>query len=225
MNTAYKLLFLKERFDQNTLRILYYKNRIYFVSMTLFFLAILLFVFAVVPQIQTYLNLRNEEARIRENMVLLKNNFSLLSALNETELDTKLQKAFSALPNEKDFGGILRVISRAGSDASVTVGDFSLRIGELSSASTTVAKVLPIEITLTINDDINGAKRFSRELISRLPLSEVMSIKSAGASSTIAVVFYYKPLSPLPFDQTKNLRPISKDTLALFDRLSSFKSE
>ncbi|MBI2430431.1 MAG: hypothetical protein HYV39_00200 [Candidatus Levybacteria bacterium] len=225
MNKSYKLLFLKETFDQNTLRILYYKNRMYFVPLMLILVTIFLFVFAVVPQIQTYFNLRGEEDRLRKNLGVLNNNFSLLLNLSEKDLDSKLEKTISALPPEKDFGGILRVISRAGSSASVTLGDFSLQIGELSLEPAKVVRALPIEITLTINDGVSAAKRFSQELSSRLPLAEVTNIKSAAASSTITVVFYYQPFSPLPIDKTKNLQPMSKEAVSLFNQLSSFKSE
>lgn len=224
MNVNLKLPFLRNTLDQNTFRILYYKNKMYLLPTAIILLAGLLLFFAVIPQVQDYLSLREEEKNIKEKIVITKNNYSLLSRVDENELNNNLQVAVSALPSEKDFGGILRAIGQAARSSNVILGDFSFQIGNLSPGATKVTNALPIEVTLTINSGINEARSFLQELTNRLPLSEASNIRTSETSSTINVIFYYKPFPAMTLSESNNIKPLSAEEISLLNKLSLFKS-
>ncbi len=223
MNSSFKLSSVKETLNQNTFKILYYKNKVYLLPLSIIFLAILLVFFAIVPQVNDYFSLRDEEENIKEKIAITKSNSTFLSGLNEIELDTNLKITASALPVEKDFGGIFRVRGQAAAVSNVVLGDFSFQSATLSSLESKAANALPIEITLIINSGIDGAKRFLQELTRRLPLSEAVNIQTGESSSTISVVFYYKPYTAVTINQDSNLKPLSKDEVSVVRELSLFK--
>lgn len=220
MRINVKIPFFRETIDQNTFRILYYRNKTYIIPVFIFMIAIMLTFFAVIPQIRDYFVLKNEEKNITEKIKIINNNASILSTLNEEELNRKLQAATLALPVEKDFGGILRAIGLASIDANVTLGDFSFQVGSLSVGATKITNALPIEIALTVNDNVLGSRRFLNELSRRLPLSEITSIRVSELSTNITVIFYYKPIPRLIFNPSEEIKALSQKESSLLEELS-----
>ncbi len=223
MSRSIQLPFFKETIDQNTFRILYYRNKNYLIPLALVLLGVFLIFFAVLPQIQDYFTLKEEEKITQEKIKTLKNNTAFLTTINETDLDKKLQAAAEALPAEKDFGGILQAIGQAARDADVTLGDFSFQIGSLSPGTTKVTNALPIEIALTVNSGLSGSKKFLHALTRRLPLSEVINLRAEEKSSNIGVIFYYKPIPPITFDGTRPIPQLTQDDVTLLNELSTFE--
>ncbi|QQG40689.1 MAG: hypothetical protein HYV37_03995 [Candidatus Levyibacteriota bacterium] len=219
MNTG----IVKDVFDQNTFRLLYYKNKVYLLPFLLIALAIALVYLAVMPQINDYFSYLDEEKNIKERVNVVKSNTNTLLAVDETNLDEKLKVVSSALPAEKDFGGILRAIAQAATEANVVLGDFSFQIGELSASKTKVTNAYPIEISLSINGDIVSSKQFLRMLMERFPLSEATNINVSESTSTIKVLFYYKPYDSVNFDPGRQIQPLSQDQLSLLNQLAAFK--
>lgn len=225
MSNSFQIPFTKQTFDENTLRILYEKHKTYLIPVTVIIISVLLFFFAIVPQTENFFSLRTEAESTKEKIVVIKSNIALLSAINQGDLNSKLQTVTAALPVEKDFSGILRIIAFAAQDASVKLGDFSFAVGNLSSESTKITNVLPIEVDLTIGSDILGTKRFLEALNKRFPLSEVTSLHISGKSSAAKVIFYYKPLPQFILDDNKKMEGLSQKDEAFFTTLSLFKSE
>lgn len=214
--------FSNQLFDQSTIRILYIKNKVYVFPSVVIIIAVSLFFFAVVPQIQNYFLLNKELQNSKERIIAIKSNVTLLSGVNVSDLDRKLQIVTSALPVDKDFAGILRVVSQAAASSNVNLGDFSFSVGNLSSETTKVANVLPIDISVTITGDISGTKRFLEELTRRFPLSEVSTLQISNKSSTIKITFYYKQLPQFVFDENQKFTPIASEGNAMFETLASF---
>ncbi len=224
MNNSFRVPFTKEVFNENTLRILYEKHKTYLIPAIVIVVSVLLFFFAVIPQIQNFFLLRSEAENTREKITVVKENIAFLSSVNQRDLGNKLQTVVYALPVEKDFAGILRVIVLAAEDAHVTLGDFSFAVGSLTLQSTKITNALPIEVDLTIGSDISGTKRFLQALTERFPLSEVTTIQISDKSSSMKAFFYYKPLPQFTFDENSKIEGLSKADEALFTTLSSFKS-
>lgn len=219
MSINVKIPFFRDRIDQNTFKILYYRNKTYLLPVFIFMVATILTFFAVIPQIRDYFVLKNEEENIAEKIKIINNNTAVLAGLNEQELNRKLQAATLALPVEKDFGGILRAIGQAAIDANVTLGDFSFQLGSLTIGATKITNALPIEIALTVNDNVLGTKRFLRELSRRLPLSEVTNLRVNESSTNMTVIFYYKPISRLIFNPSEKIKVISQKESSLLEEL------
>lgn len=224
MSKSFQVSFLNQSLDQNTLRILYLRNKVYIFPFLVVVIAVSLFFFAVLPQIQNYFLVQAEVKQSEERIVVLKNNIAVLSAINTSDLDSKVQTVISALPADKDFAGILHVIGQAASDSNVKLGDFSFAVGSLASEATKITNVLPIEITVTITSDLVGTKRFLESLTRRFPLSEVQALQMTQSSSTIKIVFYYKPLPQFVLQDNQKLVPLSKEEFKLFETLTSFSS-
>lgn len=224
MNNSFQIPFTKQVVDENTLRILYEKHKVYLIPAIVVAVSILLFFAAVIPQIENFFSLQAKTENTKERTVVIKSNVALLSSLNKGDLGDKLQTVVSALPVEKDFAGILRVIAFAAEDAHVTLGDFSFVVGSLNGQATKITNALPIEVDLTISSDIFGAKRFIEALTQRFPLSEVTSLQISDKSSSMKAFFYYKPLPQFAFDENKKIEGLSQKDTAFFTTLSSFKS-
>lgn len=222
MSRSFQIPFSNQSLDQNTIRILYARNKMFVFPSIVVIAAIFLLFFAVVPQIQNYFSLKKEMRNIDERIAVLKSNVTVLSGINTIDLDSKLQTVISALPPEKDFAGILQVIGQAASNSDVKLGDFSFAVGDLSSEATKITNALPIEITVTITSSLIGTKRFLEELTRRFPLSEVTTLHISDTSSSLKIIFYYKKLPQISFDDSQKLKPISKDEATLFETLASF---
>lgn len=224
MSNSFQIPFTKQLVDENTVRILYEKHKAYLVPAGVIAVSILLFFFAVVPQIENFFSLQAQTETIKEKTAVIKSNVVMLSSINQSDLSNKLQTVVSALPVEKDFAGILRVVSLAAEDAHVTLGDFSFVVGSLGTQATKITNALPIEVDLTISSDIFGTKRFLEALTQRFPLSEVTSLQISDKSSSMKAFFYYKPLPQFAFDEGKKIDGLSQKDAAFFTTLSSFKS-
>lgn len=224
MSKGFKIPFSNQSLDQNTIRILYVRNKMYVFPGIFFTIAVLLFFFAVLPQIQSYFILLEEVKSSESRVAVLKSNVAVLSGINIPDLDKKLQAVVTALPSEKDFAGILRVIGVSATESNVKLGDFSFEVGNVSSEATKVANALPIEINVIITSDLVGTKSFLESLTRRFPLSEVTSMQISEKSSNIKIIFYYKPLPNFTLTGDQKLKPLSKEESGLFDRLSSFTS-
>lgn len=225
MSKNFQLPFVNQSFDQSTIRILYEKNKMYVFPGVVVCIAIALVFFAVIPQVQNYFFLKDEIKNAESRIAAIKDNITVLSGINAADLDSKLQTATSALPAEKDFAGILQVIGEAAAVSNVKLGDFSFAVGSLSLDDTKVTNVLPIEITVIITGNLLQTKDFLAELTSRFPLSEVSTLQVSGLSSTVKIIFYYKPLPKFALGDTQKLRPITKEELDVLEKLTKFKTE
>lgn len=223
MSQNHKFLFLPETLNQSTLRILYLRNKMYIVPSVAILVAVALFFFVVVPLVQEYFSLKEEEKNIQEKITKLKDNTSFLSGVNTAEVDNAFETSLLALPIEKDFDGILSSIDSAASDANVTLGDYSLQIGDLSSESTKVTTALPLQVNLTISAGLAGTRKFIAALATKLPLSEVAKIQVSDVSSSLALVFYYKQFPALSFDGTEKLTLFTQKQNTTIEQLSTFK--
>ncbi len=178
----------------------------------------------VIPQIQEWFLLRDQEKITNEKITVLKQNLSFLSTLDDGNNNRQLQVASTALPSEKDFTSILSAISQAAANSGISVGDFSFQVGELSATKASNTNSTPeIDIILVINGGIDGTRQFLHELTNRLPLSEVTNVRVNDATTTITILFYYKPLPVLGMSDSKVIKTLSKNDIALLDLLSSFK--
>ncbi len=215
---------IKHFLDQSTIQLLYFRYKNYMPYVFAIFAAIALFVAIIIPQIQNLLEISQQEKDMQTKIATLKKNLIFLSALNEGELDEKLQTVSVALPPEKDFTGYLQAISQASAIAGVAIGDFSFQLGDVSLATGSVSQGQPaIEISLNITGGINENKRFIQELGKRLPISEVRSIKIGESVSSVAIIFYYKPFPSLRSGQPEVILPLSTKEELVIESLSAFR--
>lgn len=208
--------------DRSTLRLLYYQCKEYVPPILIVAVSVALFIIFVIPQTVSFLAMKNEEHVQREKVKVLKRNFAFLARMSDATIDTQFATASQALPSEKDFAGILQAISSAASIANVGLGDFAFQVGDLSTKSAELSQRSSLEITLSLTAEVEGTRRFLKELSEKLPLSEVVSVNLAARSATVRTIFYYKPFVAKKFNSSISMEPLSSTEEKLLEQVSSW---
>lgn len=209
--------------DIDSLRILYSHYKKLTVPLFVIFISLILFVKFIIPQIQNLAILKEENKNALNKLNIMNNNLNILSSLNDLELDKNLRIVTSALPSNKDFNGILNALSFASSKTNAALGNFSLKVGDLSESKATKSKYLFMEISLNISSDIKTVNNFINALNSTLPISSATSVDLGNKTSSATIVFYYNPLPPIIYSDDLPFSVFSKKD-DLIKKLSSFSN-
>lgn len=219
---------------QNSVRFIYYtyKDSSYFslllVSITLLVVIFLIFQ-VIIPQFENWFSIRNEAIARQETIAVLNNNISFISNMSKTELEAKRQTVIQALPVEKDFARIINAVNVSAAKSEVSVDDFAFGLGSISSTSATLAKKLnepdSIELTLSLKGGIDNIKNFLKEINSKLPLSQVVSVDTGESATTLTMLFYSKPFHAPNVRDDQPIAPISSVNTTLLNTLSKWKTD
>lgn len=210
-----------ENIDVNTLRFLYDRYKGFIIPFFAIVISFLLFGRVIVPQIQDLLAAQEEQKLARESLTVIQDKLNLLKSISDSTLDSQLAILSSALPIDKDFFGVLHAISDASSKVGVTVGDFTFRVGSLSTIEDE-SEFLTFDLDLTINGGAYVVDDFIDKLKASLPLSEITQVLISKDSSSVKIHFYYKPLVALKPNDNLRLIPVSQEGLSLINELSTF---
>ena len=209
--------------DINTIKIVYRKYKEHLIYILVIFITVVLFLFTVLPRIADLGKLNNERKVELNKVSVLSNNLNLLSNLDVSLLDSQLLVVSSALPSEKDFEGVLNAISLASGRSGPTLSDYGFQVGDLSQRLSVETTGSPF-LTLVLN--IRGTPlqvvKFVDSLFKSMPISEVTSIVQNANNATISIVFYYKSLLPVQFDDIKEIAPLSEKGKGIINTLSSW---
>ena len=175
----------------------------------------------IVPQVRTFFKVREEAENASQRLAELKENLSVLSSLDENILESQLKITSFALPINKDFGGILSALYSAAKDSGVSVGKFSLKLGDLSKSEEKDAKFPSIELTVNFENDIGAVNNFIDIIGKTLPISDISVVSTDSDSSNVSLLFYYKVLSTSNIQKNERIVPISNDKLSLLGKLST----
>lgn len=207
--------------DINTIKILYRKYKEHLTYILVIFITAGLFLFTVLPRIAD-LGKLNDERKIELNKFsILKNNLDLLSNLDDSELSSALLAVASALPSEKDFEGVLGAVSLASGGSGASLSDYEFQVGDLSVPSVTAGFPF-LTLSLTIKGTPSQVVKFVGSLSKSTPISEVTSISLGANNATIPVVFYYKALSSVKFNDSNKIAPLSEEGKGIINTLSSW---
>jgi hypothetical protein len=218
---------------KNSLRFWYYryKDSSYYslsiISLTII-VCIILIVQIIIPQVQSWFSIRDEVIATRERISVLRDNSNFMNNLDRSLLNSQIQIASSALPPEKKFDTILNAISDSALQSSVSLGDFSFHVGNISSSSGQIVDssqkgLSGIEITLVVASNIDGAKKFLSKVKEKLPLSEVIQVEGGLQSTTITLRFFQKPYPKIVYHDTQPISPVTGANTQLLQRLSSWQ--
>ena len=209
--------------DLKSLKFIFERNKPYILPSIIIVICIALFLQFVIPQFKI-LSLAQEEARLASlKLQILKENLNVLTNTDEKSLDSRLKILNLALPLNKDFGGILNSIYYASQKTGVSLGSFSLQIGELADTKKSV-DFPSISLTIPISANAPAVNSFVEVLSKTAPISEVTVIKIRNVASSIKLSFYYKPLGFSNLKEDMRINPISQKGLRIINRLSSFEN-
>lgn len=207
--------------DIQSLKFIFSKNKAYIVPVVVIFISIILFFQFVIPQFNAFLVIRKDAQAASSKLAALKANLSLLVNVNDETLDLQLKTLSVALPTKKDYIGILNSIYLTSQKTGVNLGNFSLKIGDISK-SDSADKLQVVSLSLPINSSIAAVSSFIDAIGSTLPLVEVNSVKAGNVSSTVNLSFYYKSLDLSKYNQNIHVGPISQNGLIIIDKLNKF---
>lgn len=200
----------KAHIDLDIIKLLYFKYRAFTLPLVVIFISLYVFFQFVIPQIQNFLSVKDEVAASEQTLAVLTQNYNALASLNVNDLQSSLDTATQAVPQVKDFAGILNAISTAAGLSGVTVNDYSFQIGDINNITDPSTANQTIQISLTIQGDLEQTKKFVDALSKQFPLSEVTSLSVGGANSTvISASFYYATPPKLIFNDTSPLPILS----------------
>lgn len=219
MKKELKFSTIKYGISQNPIMVIYESYKEYLLTIGIIIICLILFAKFIIPQVQDLLLINGQKKELEGKIRVLKNNIYFLSSLDESDLDSKLQVATGALPSEKDFAGVLNAIQISSARSGVSLGDFTFKVGELSTKSAGLKKEPGMEVTLTVRGGIDNIKRFVVELSKASPISQVSSIDVSGNSAVIITVFNYKPFSPTAFNGSSPINPLTTKDLNLLETL------
>lgn len=222
-NQEVSLDFLSKGIDQGTLRILYYQYKAQIISAAIILICVLLFLFLIAPQIQNVLSIRSQEEEHRQKIAILKDNIAFLKRLDDATLSSQTQLVSKALPPEKDFITILSTLSRVADSANVSLGDFSVTIGDIApNASQTTGGKPSVEISLTIRGGKIAIEHFLSSLAQQMPVSEVINMSGGSRDTSLLIDFYYRPLPSITFRDDAHIAEQSKADRQLLETLKTW---
>jgi len=209
--------------DLKSLKFIFNKDKSYIFPIIIFLASILLFSQFVIPQFKLLTAAQGEIKELNAKTEILNQNLNLLSNINDETLGSQLDLLDLALPNDKDFMGVLNAVNIAAQKAGVSIGSFSFQVGNLAT-SESKGTFPVISLTVPITADSAGANSFIQILSNTFPLSEVNSVKINDSSSVINLSFYYKSVDASGYSQDSPISPISQDGLLLITQMRGFQS-
>lgn len=212
--------------NQNTIRILYFKNKEFILPSLVIFISLFLFLKVLIPELREVLSMFDREKAYREKLSTMKNNYNFILNLDNSDLDSQVKVVSSALPLEKDYVGIISAISQTAASSNVLVEDFGFEVGGLSTESTNLIKPNPsIKINLVLKGGQENTKQFLKNLSEQFPLSEVSSVQINDEASNISTDFYYRSFASMKFQEDMPIAKLSGEKEAVLDRLSAWNEK
>jgi hypothetical protein len=180
----------------------------------------------IMPQTHDWFSVQDEIKATKERITQLQTNQSLITGISQTQLDKDYAAAATALPYQKDYGGMIESIDGATSVSNMERNDYSIEVGNLSTKSAQLSPQTTITVKVSLQGDAAKLQKFLAQLTKELPLSEVVSIEYNDSAVNIEVNFFYKYLSPsTKFPYTDPIRVLSQSHQKLLRDLIKWKDE
>lgn len=214
----------KVNLDSQVLTTVYrhYKENILPIGIILVCIGIIFFV--IVPEFNNYLKSKEELKIETQKLDVLKNNYNFLLSLDDSKADNDFKKLSLALPPNKDFVGIMSAITLSASKTGVSVEDFNFSLGDLDKVTQDSSQFPSIKIEINLGGNAQAITKFITQLYKTAPTAEVSIIKTTGNSSTLTIIFFYKPFPPQNVSDENPVVPISESQKLLIEEVSSWNS-
>lgn len=209
--------------DKASLLIGFNKYRSFILPLGVILVSVAILFFVLIPQINQYLNTRNQLKMETTKLNVLRNNFNFLSNLNEAQSESDLQVLTKTLPTGKDFLGIMTAVSDASSKVGITIDTFKFSLGNISKITNPLNTPYPtIQMDLRTIGDARILTSFINELYKTAPLSGIYSIKEQDNKAIILLYFYYKPLPPENISDEHSVSALSAGDQKLLGNIYAF---
>jgi len=210
--------------DFENLTILYKHYKDFLLPFGVIVISVLVIVYVIFPQIQQYFNSQDLVKAEQQKLDALRNNYSLLTSLDDATIASDLSSLSFALPAEKDFAGIIDAISYVSAKTGVTVGNFEFSLGNLSTSNFGGTAYPSTKIDLNLKGNTKNIADFTHEIIKTMPIAEVTAINISGGAGSLTILFYYKPFPSQNISDQTRITPLSVKQLSLMKEISSWNS-
>lgn len=223
LNNLNKGLNLKDLdLSPSLFNILYRQYKAFLLPIVAIIVSIILVGIIIIPQTQILLKNQEELKKEQDKLSILKNNYSLLSGIDEADLNSNLQTLSKVLPNGKDFIGVINTISYNSVRQDVSIDDFSFQVGEINKDLADEAEFPFLTLTLNVSGNPLSVLRFISELYKSSPVVQVTNIKTTSGQSTLKLQFYYKAFTKGGVSADFAITPLSKQEAELINTVSSW---
>jgi len=211
--------------EESQVKRVFFHYKKFYISLVIIFVCLLLLFMVIVPQLQQYSEQRDQIAQVEERLDILRSNIAFIATTSPETQDKQLALVRAALPEDKDYSGILFGVRSASAKAGVGIGDFTFQVGELS-AKNVITKNLPtLALTLNVVGSPQGVQKFLVQLSQTLPLSNITEIRIDRRSAKIVAEFYYKPMPSLRINYAQPILRPSKVQITMLEQLAAWKEE
>ncbi len=225
--------------DLKVVKLWYYNFRysiyfpVFFPSVAVIICLIVIMAF-VLPQIQSWFSLQDEIKATEGRIQTIKDNISYLQVVDGQSVDADFHTATLALPAEKDFMGILNVISDAASSSNVALQDYSFTpptVNKKSAATTTTTStdastvgMTPVRVSLVVEGKITGVNAFVKNIEKKLPLAEVKEVDFGETKAQIVINFYTRSFPDISLANGETINVLSQSDRILLQKLRAQSS-
>lgn len=214
----------KYNIDIATLSVLYKKYKEHITYLGIILVCFLVFIFFTIPKISQIGAVRQERKAEEEKLKVLKKNISILQNTDNNLLESQLKAVLDALPESKDFEGILNAISLASSKSGASLSDYNFGVGDLLDLTTPTANYPYIKLTLNINANQAQTISFLKNMSETVPLSRVESVTETTGSTKVDMLFYYKASVLEGLSKSAVLIDISQSDKDLISAISTWNT-
>lgn len=171
-------------------------------------IALVILIFKIlIPQVQSVFANKTVVNGGSQRLEALQTKTQTLRTTNKIEVSNRLKLLNIALPIEKDIGLMLSSIDNIAAKSNTRLGTFSVKVGSFATQSaiptTSSIGVPSLEVRLNLIGKTADIAEFVRQTSKALPLMQVTSVSIGGVSSTVQLLYYYKP--PIPISQTVDI--------------------
>ena len=188
--------------------------------------------FVLIPKFQEIMSFLSEGKKQTEKINQLSQKLAGLQTLSEAELFDSASLLLEALPAEKDFGNILRIIRKNASESNLSLESFKSSPGVVSTASSSLEESGSMKLLITYTTSLSGLKNFLGLLDKSLPIISVESLKLTSPVSTVSASMFIegnmtisslaKPLPKSLGGIEKPLTKLSSQETDLIEELRSY---
>lgn len=178
--------------------------------------------FFLVPQVQSWFSVQEEIKVTRNRIQTVQSNIYYMKLTNGQKIDEDYALSTRAMPMEKDFIEILKVLSETASLANVTLKDYSFIVGKAPKVGVNLeskSEFVQVEVTFSLEGSAIAMRHLIQQIEKKLPIVELKLADFADNEAQISLVFYSKPLPSVTIEDSVPIEGLTKKENELVSEL------
>jgi len=170
----------------------YGKYRVFIYPAVVSVASLIIIILVLIPQIQAFIDGRSTLEDANQKSKFLETKASELSNIDSEDLSKKLSLAVSSLPTDKDYGSIIGIIQRIGSDTGARIVSLSISSGAAEKNVGFSVQLTVIGLKESVDRMIENIENSPRIMkVSNMEISTSRTDGAVGADFVVNV--FYEP--------------------------------